>query len=218
MEVKTTFGAQAVRFVQSSELPEEKKVPLYRIIKAMQERYFFIQVPAKIDEIDFTKGVNFFGGLFEYKTIDKFQVFQNGVVCEGKVGTDHCDRFIDDVLKFAGELGLPIAKQTAPDRAYFSSLEVYIDGDFSKATKLSPLQSFMLEKFHSYGHTTPVYPVIGFKMGTDTTIASVPIPGEFVFERRAGTAFSESLYASWGPFRTEDHLALLVEIEKIMTS
>lgn len=218
MEVKSVLGAQAVRFVQSGELPDDKKVPLYTVIKRLQERYFFVQVPTKADEIDFTKGVTFLAGLFDNRPIDKFQIFQRGVLCEGKVSTDHCDKFIDDLLAFTIELGLPISKQTAPDRAYFSSMELYMDGDFAKATRFSSLESVLLEKFHSYDHTTPVYPVIGFKMGVDTTLATIPIPTDFAFERRAGQAFSESLYASWGPFRTQDHLEILSIIERMMTS
>jgi hypothetical protein len=217
MEITVVLGAQAVRFLDAAEVPPEQRIPLYSMIRALQERYFFVHVPSRPDETDFEKGLTILHGWFENKTVDKCQMFQRGVLCEAKTSTDHCDRFIDDLLEFAINMGLPIKKQNPPDRAYFSSLEVHIEGNFNKATKFASLESIILDKLHSYSHTTPFFPVTGFKMGIDSTIASVPVPADFAFERRAGRAFHESIFASWGPLRTQDHVDVLHVVEAILT-
>jgi len=116
-------------------------------------------------------------------------------------------------------MGLPFSKADNPDRAYFSSLEVNMEGDFEdRIAKLSPVSSFMMGKFRSYGLATKSFPMFGFKLNTDATNETVPIPAEYVFERRAGEPFSKSLYASWGPLRTSDHIELLHMLEEIMTA
>lgn len=217
MRVTAVLGAQAVQFLISHEPPEEERVPLYPIIRSIQERYFFLQIPSKIEDYDWSKGVTFLGGVFEKKIIDKFQVYTNGILCESKTDTAHCDQFIDDVLTFADELKVPFSRKSEADRAYFSSLEVHMEGGLSEKTiAFSALSSLIMDKFKSYGLTTKAFPLFGFKMNADALNETVPIPSEFVFERRAAQPFASSLYASWGPFKTNDHLELLKAIEVMM--
>ena len=126
--------------------------------------------------------------------------------------------FVDDVLKFAVAYGLSISPKTAPDRAYYSSLEIQMDGKFGdQIAKVSSLSNLIMSKFKLYGLSTLSFPVFGFKLNSDAATETVPIPSEFGFERRAGQPFSSSLYASWGPLRTQDHLEVLTAIEKMMT-
>jgi hypothetical protein len=219
MDVKNVLGAQAIRFVVAPEVPERDRIPLYPLVRKLQDRYCFLQIPNQMEEYDFTKGVTFAGGMFESKLIDKLQIFNRGLLCASKTDTDHCDRFIDDVIKFGVEQGLPISKQEGPDRAYFSSLEVHMDGELGdKIANVSSLNKLMLSKFHSYGLKTQNFPLFGFKLKIDATSESVPQPSEFALERREGQPFSSSLFACWGPLRTSDHLEILAAIEKMMTS
>lgn len=218
MRVTSVFGAQAIRLVNAPEVPAEQKIPLISLVKELQDRYFFLQVPSKVEEFDFAKGVTFLSGVFENKTIDKFQVYSLGILCETKTDTDHCEKFVDDVLKFAVAYGLSISPKTAPDRAYYSSLEIQMDGKFGdQIAKVSSLSNLIMSKFKLYGLSTLSFPVFGFKLNSDAATETVPIPSEFGFERRAGQPFSSSLYASWGPLRTQDHLEVLTAIEKMMT-
>jgi len=219
MRVTSVFGAQAIRFVNAPELAVENRIPLIALVKEIQERYYFLQVPNKIEEFDFTKGVTFLSGMFENQVVDKFQVYSLGILCETKTNTDHCERFLDDVLKFAIEYGLPISPKAAPDRAYYSSLEIHMDGKFAdQIVKVSSLSDLIMSKFKLYGLNTLSFPAFGFKLNSDAAVETVPIPSEFGFERRAAQPFSSSIYASWGPLRTQDHLELLTAIEKMMTS
>jgi hypothetical protein len=218
MRVTSVVGAQAIRFVNPHEVPEEQRAPVIPLVKEIQDRYYFLQVPQRVEEFDFSKGVTFLSGVFEHKTIDKFQVYNLGILCETKTDTDHCERFIDDVLKFGGERRLPFSPKDGPDRAYYSSLEIHMDGEFGdQLVKVSFLNDLIMSKFKIYGMTTQSFPAFGFKLNTDATVETVPIPSEFGFERRIGQPFSSSIYASWGPLRTQDHLEVLAAIEKMMT-
>jgi hypothetical protein len=219
MRVTAVLGAQAIRFVNSQDVPEDQRLPLIPLVKKLQDRYYFLQVPNKVEEFDFAKGVTFLSGVFERKTIDKFQVYNLGILCESKTDTDHCERFIEDVLRFARESGVPFSLKEPPDRAYYSSLEIHLDGEFGEQiTRVSSISDLIMSKFKIYGMRTLSFPVYGFKLNSDAAVETIPIPSEFGFERRAGQPFASSLYASWGPLRTQDHLEVLAAIEKMMSA
>jgi hypothetical protein len=220
MRVTSVLLAQTIRFVSvPSDIPEEKRIPIYPLVKGLQERYSFLQTPLKVEDFDFKKGVTFLKGLFEHKVIEKFQVYERGVLCESKVNTDYCEQFIDDVLDFGIKSGLPFSKASGPDRGYFSSLEVQMNGELDeKITKLSSLAGMLAGKFKSYGVSTGDYSTIGFKLGRDESNVNLdgPRSTEFVFERRAAQPHSSHLYASWGSLRTTDHLEVLQALETAM--
>ena len=222
MRVTSVMGAQAIRFVLvPSDIPDEKRIPIYPLIKGLQERYSFLQTPLKVEDFDFTKGVTFLKGLFEQKTIEKFQVYERGVLCESKIDTEYCDRFIDDVLDFGTKFGLPFFKASGPDRGYFSSLEVQMDGELDeKITKLSTLAAMLVRKFKGYGVYTGDYSTIGFKLGCEESNVNVngPRSTEFVFERRAAQPHSSHLWASWGSLKTTDHVEVLQTLETAMAA
>ena len=217
MRVNSVLGAQAIRFVSVPVLPEEKRVPIYTLIKGLQERYSFLQIPTTVEDFDFTKGVTFLRGVFEYKVIDKFQVYERGVLCESTVDTEYCERFIDDVLDFGRGMKLPFSKVDGADRGYFSSLEVQMDGTLGEQIiKLSSLSALLATKFKTYGIATGDYSGIGFKLGYDETGVPNPRSTDFVFERRVAEPFSASLYATWGSLKTADHIEVLQTLEKMM--
>jgi hypothetical protein len=220
MRVTSVLGAQAIRFVSvPTDIPAEKRVPMYSLIKGLQERYSFLQTPLKVEDFDFTKGVTFLKGVFEHKIVEKFQVYERGVLCESTVDTDFCERFIDDVLDFGVKAGLPFSKANGPDRGYYSTLEVQMNGALDeKITKLASLTAVLVGKFKSYGISTGDYSVTSFKLDYEPTGESFPRSTEFVFERRAGQSYSSSLYASWGSLKTADHIEVLQALETMMTA
>jgi hypothetical protein len=218
MRITAVLSAQAIRFVNSREVPEDQRLPLIPLVKEVQDRYYFLQVPTKVEEFDFAKGVTFLSGEFERKAIDKFQVYNLGILCETKTDTDHCERFLEDVLGFGRERGVPFSPKASPDRAFYSSLEIHLDGEFGEQiARVSSISDLIMSKFKLYGMTTLSFPVYGFKLNSDAAVETTPIPSEFGFERRAGKPFSSSLYASWGPLRTQDHLEVLTMIEKMIS-
>src|SRR5260370_6768175 len=104
---------------------------------------------------------------------------------------------MDDVLSFANKLKLPISTPAGPNRAYFSNLEIHMEpGLGDHVAKVAPLSAAILTKLKSYGLLVESVPLFGFKLLSDTTGMVPPIPTEFAFERRAGHAFSSSLYIS----------------------
>jgi len=72
MQVTATLGAQAIRFVRVPTVTDEERVPIYPLLRGLQERYSFLQIPNKVEDFNFTNGVTFLRGWFENKIIEKF--------------------------------------------------------------------------------------------------------------------------------------------------
>jgi hypothetical protein len=220
MRLMGVLTAQAIRLVETHAIAEEQRRPLWPLLKELEARYYFLQIPHKLEDFNFATGVTFLSGMFDGKVIDKFQIYERGVLCETKTSTEHCDFFIDDLLVWAAEKELQIYSKESPDRGYWSSVEVHMDNVIESGLNiLSHIGSQISKKLRTYGlESMPDYIPSGFKLYTDTTGLAPPVPGEFAIERRVGQPYSSSIYISWGPLRTNDHLDLLAELESVLVN
>lgn len=82
MDLKSILTSQAIRFYEAAEPVAERRSPV-PLIREIQDRYGFVQVPLTVADLDFSKGVTFLRGYFKGSIIDKLQVYENGVLCEG---------------------------------------------------------------------------------------------------------------------------------------
>ena len=96
MRIEKILLGQAVRFI---EYPpgEESSLPAARITRHIQDKYNFLQVPTTLEDYNFQTGISFLGGYFQGTKIDRFQIFERGVLCEMQASTDICDAFFDDL-------------------------------------------------------------------------------------------------------------------------
>src|SRR6266851_9266388 len=97
MDLQKIIFGQAIQFIESGEL-RGSPVPL---IKAVQDRYGFVEVPQKVAELDFNAGVTFLHGYFKDSLITKFQVYNNGLACEAAADNRYCAEFLDEILDWA---------------------------------------------------------------------------------------------------------------------
>ncbi len=129
-----------------------------------------LQSTRTLEDFDFAKGVTFQYGYFENQiVIDKFQVFQNGMLVEAKINTDKCDAFLDNVVELIGkEGGISATKESDSARFYYSNLEVH--GSFSLAEGLPQLHQIgrkIVEKLREYHQTTVDYELVGLLYARD---------------------------------------------------
>lgn len=213
MQIKSILASQAIRFF--SEAPEtiaERRSPI-PLIRGMQDRYGFIQVPSTLAELDFTTGVTFLRGYYRNVIINKLQVYENGILCDAATDNGICDEFLGDVLSWAtAEHSIPI-KQSGV-KAFISQLEIVCTIDLDKTlAKLNAAGAMVAELLRGYGQPVTPYQMSGFKLHYDSVAAPVPRPPEFVFERRVGQPYGIREYFSSAPLRTGDHVRLLNLLE-----
>lgn len=216
----TAIGlSQAIRLVPDATAPNPR-MHILDVVKGLECRYHFLQVPRTLPEYDATKGITFLQGTFSGFTIEKFQIYTNGVLVEGKERrTPDLDAFLEDSADWAAkEFGVELDRWRTAPRGYLSNIEIQSDAPlFDWFNQLSGLGDQITDVLHTYRQTPPRYRVSEFHMHADLTGIGLPHPTEFMLARRAGHPYSDNLYFSSAPLSTPDHLGILERLEKILT-
>jgi len=217
MRLSQIVGAQVVRLLEPNRLTEGREsYYLYDLVKGIEARYRFLQAPKLVDEYDCTKGIRFLNGVFnKHVGVDRFELFANGIICEGKFATEELEGFVEDVFGWAEkEFGIPPSKGP---QAYLSHLEIHSETDIAeKFAAFSTFGQNLTDLLRSYGQATAEFKVSMIGLHSDQTETPFPKATAFVFDRRQGKPYSEQLYFSSAPLKTADHLRVLDKLEGLL--
>ena len=203
--------SRAIRFLQIEQIePLSKSVA--NVARDLEREYGFYEGPRKVEDFDYSKGIVYRHGEFEGRIIDRFVVYNNGVLAETTADTSVAAAFIESVSAWVTrETGAIIRPGSIPGKPYFSALTVECSplvGSVMKA--LSTLPREIRDRLISYD--IPDLPVDfwGFIIAPDPASG---VEWSFRFERRVGKPFSDNCFYSTAPLTTADHLALLESLE-----
>ncbi len=204
--------SRAIRFYS---IAPETGQTLYgvNLYRAFEARYGFLGSPRDLSDFDMQKGITFLHGFLpDHGVIDRFQIFQNGLLVEAKADTDVCDAFLDDAVAWAvKEAGIKIGPNAEfPGTPYMSQIAFESDVDLGAAFDvLQSVTTSLNEAIISYGlpsfHAEPS----GFQIVTDTTSGG----WLYRFERRVNVPFAAKQFFSSSPLRTRDHIRLVEALE-----
>ena len=180
----------------------------------LQQRYLFAKSP-KLE--DLANQVLTFGiGKFSDIQIDELSIYPDGVIVSSKSNTDKLDAFIDDLFGWSeGEFGLIQAITSKPTRWYESALVVKSSRDLPLAARPANPIADVVNKAWKKMNQEGDFKFISFHLDCDPGL----FPGRrrpmaFSVERRIHISFSEDIFYSVSPFRTDDHLDLLEAVER----
>ena len=182
------------------------------LVRAINRRYGFLEFPTRVSDFDYQRGVRFVQGLFEGYAID-LEVLENGVKALSKQSTDLCDIFIDDLFRYATRMGAQF-EEVNELRVYSSAVEFEMNGDFDREfAKFASVGARIGAKVAGYGGPEDSYRGIGW-----TFVGRLvgPAPAPFRIERRVNHPFDANVFYSIAPLRTQDHLDVLGEIERLI--
>jgi hypothetical protein len=214
MELRQVILAQVAKFVQVVTPKGGTYWP--DIVRAAQARYGFIKVPDRIDEFDQVKGVSFYHGKFISKEgpilLTQFQYFSNGMLVQTVANSKQADEFLEDVLSWIGEeLKFTIQGIGSFPTRYASELEILLDADIGAQQSMAlKIAARINQALIGYGESVKIRPT-GFVLSFDPKELAV---SGFTLDRRAGASFSEKIYWSRAPLRTDDHLEVLRLVEQ----
>ncbi len=205
-------------------------VPVFDLVDAVKERYGFRVTPSTEDLLNPqpNKPATFVAGKFRAKTrsitIENLQVLNfppisTSVSAITRTSTDDSDLLLTDLETWvSAEFGIDCTNVFP--RTYQSHLEVIITG--SLAERLFVFKSLgdaITNLLKSYGFSScPTFEPIGMSMYFDTTKQTAPptLATPFTFERRAAAGYEENKYFSQAPLRTDDHIAVLTQLEQVL--
>ena len=217
MRVNKALFGQAIRFIDV--IREEKKdYSLFKMNRAIQTRYEFLEAPTKLQDYNYNSGVTYQVGRFGGKGIKRFQIYQPGLLCEAEDSTDVCDAFLDDITGWLEREFEQRGHEKPLTRAYVSQVEVYSDIDLGAAfQEMHVIGRSLQENLRLYSPASPQFEVSSIRMQiAPPDDPQALIPAQFIFERRADSPFSDNLYFSSAPVRTADHVKILDELEGVL--
>jgi hypothetical protein len=189
------------------------------IVQEIKGRYSFLSAPRDEDLVpsDPPKGAEFRHGKLmaddRVIVIDKFTIFNDGVVVDAASSTQDTDAFLTDLAAWA-KTALPKAVSSGP-RYYLSQIEIRMDTPLqARAPSFQPIGEKVSALLKGYGILPiPNYEVTTIQVGFDHLGRVEPQPGVFFIDRRLNVPYSENIWFAQAPLKTMDHIALLKDLE-----
>jgi hypothetical protein len=209
--------------------PLEEVVPLGGVndpdvIEKVQERYHFKVGPDLKSEEVAKNGYKFESGYFQFNSatvrIIDFALYRDGIVING-IKTDGMEAFLEDVITYMQKTFLFRDFNTKPRRYFQSQIVVEFERSPEKLIRsIEEITSAISRRLKPiYETEVPMNLArIDFdidKIGMAPQIAAAV--QRFIIERRLGIAFDKERYFCAAPMRTEDHVAVLEEIEGLIS-
>jgi len=214
MEILNVIKARSIWLFDINELNPSGRSLGPEFLFWLKDHYNFSKAPSSSNEVDDTKALAFLGGRFEPSTEDSvdvdFKLYNDGVIADTRRSTKVSDQFIENLLNTAAKLyKLNYGPDIVRRKLYLS--EINLKSDRHLETAYAGFKEFGDKLFDVLGRK--------FEFSSVAWWADPETPNrnaQFRFERKLGAAFSEQRYYSSAPMQTEDHLKLLVELEKIL--
>ena len=216
MKINEIIVAQAVRLIRP-------QTTLYvpDVVQALQRLFGFVQSPSTATEMLPPAGgpLRFQHGkcVHDGRTIvvESVELYPNAVAVQAaRSTTDDADIAMEHLLT----AGAAFLAETSPQRLYVNQLDLTLDTHLDWASPIAARMGPMLSKMiASYNPQLPPDAFApGFRLASLSMLidpSQFPLPCDFRLERRAGMAYSENRYFSQAPLRTDDHIAMLNEME-----
>jgi hypothetical protein len=207
--------------------PLEEVIPLGGVndpdvVEKIRERYRFKQVPDLKSEEIAKNGYKFESGQFQFMSstvrIVDFALYRDGIVING-IKTDGVEAFLEDVISYMKKEFSFREFITGP-RRYFQS-QIVVEFDRSPAKLIRSIERITTaisgRLRNIYGMEVPMeFGRLDFDY--DKTASPAPAAVQrFIIERRTGIPFEKERYFCAAPMRTDEHEAVLKEIEGLMS-
>jgi hypothetical protein len=191
------------------------------ILNAIAERYKFTQKPDVTTREDMNKNGLVFGiGQFATNgvtaTVNDFAICNDGIVAICRT-TELGEAFLNDVFRWViDEFGF---REVKNNRRLYNST-VVVEFEQSPARLVAGYES-LIRFIDARIKTVMSKPAnlqfsrLDFEMDKRELADGQVVTPKFILERRGGIDFSQERYFSAATMRTEDHIAVLTEIERL---
>lgn len=216
MRISAVTLARTIALIDVLDLNPRGHVPYSGIVNELVGRYGFQKWPQSLQEFDEQKGVEFLAGQWKDVAIDKFVIFNTGIVAETRASTDVSRQIIEDALATGREsLGLSFEEGMIKRWGYVSDVTFYSDVSLL-AVFSHPLARIAEAIGHEVSKATGEnleFQPISLSIGHDPLVRKYTL-APFSLARRVEVPFSENKYFSEAPLPTDIHIKLLEQFER----
>lgn len=203
-----------------ADLDPRGKIIRQIFIPAAIERYKFMKSPELLRTADSRPGDFYEEGIFTNARGENIGVsliiYNDGLVADATGNTQEADEFMDDFVVWASvSFHLAPHQEILKAKRYTSVVYVEMEKSLDMLNpKLAQCCNLLSSKLGP--NNKAAFETTGISLGVDEGLNDRPNP--FRLEREEGTSFSENRYFSVAPLQTQDHLDLLEEFEKILST
>lgn len=215
MRLSAILLARAIGFLDTNDLNPRGKAFFPAIVPLLVERYGFQVYPKAAEDFDEAKGVAFEMGHTGETTIDKIQVWTNGITVDVRSSTTEAADILESALLWLSkDGGLQYEKGQIKRWGYLSNLTFHSDLDLQT---IHPAVAKLCERVsHSVANCQ--------RRNLDYRMAGITVdfdhwatPGQvspFTIQRRAEAPYAEKKYFSAAPMPTDKHIETLQSFEE----
>lgn len=217
MRILNVVSASSTWLFDTADLNPKGKSVFPELLDWLKERYDFKVAPATAEELEGKAGLQFKKGAFQAREevfVDvELTIFNDGLVAKSSSSTEDTDRFLGDVISGAvADFNLTFDPDMIRRKLYLSELNVKLE---QPLPNLNPqLSAFASQLTKDSGSEHP-FEVGGISFWTDVTNSVYKTP-PFTIERRLNAPFSENRFYTKAPLRTEQHIAVLTDLENLL--
>lgn len=202
---RIVYLTNIVRTEGSTYLPE--------LAQLVIQRYSFLKFP---NADDLQKDTQAFAvGKFGDVQINELNVYGDGIIVSGRCSTQKLEAFTQDLFDVVQGLGYSQSDIFEPEMYFESSVVVRARKDLANSFGPPPRTTSLVQDALTKQTRAKFLP---FATHFETDLQGPKTrrrPVRFTLERRAGIPFDKHVFFSQAPIRTEDHLALLEQIEAL---
>jgi hypothetical protein len=211
--------ARSIGFIEVVDLNPHGRVFYPDIVRELVKRYNFQKFPQSVEELNEQKGVEFVEGRWQETVIEKFVIYNTGLMVETRASTDISRRIIEDALQTGRELGLTYEDGMISRWAYVNDFTFY--SDIPLLAVFSDSLSRIAERVGAevsriFGEPFS-FETTGFLIGHDQLVRKYGVV-PFTIQRRSDVPFRENKYFSEAPLPTGVHFALVEQFEQEVLS
>ncbi|WOH55298.1 hypothetical protein [Bradyrhizobium sp. BWC-3-1] len=202
---RIVYLTNIVRAEGSTYLPE--------LAQLVIQRYSFLKFP---NADDLQKDTQAFAvGKFDGVQINELNVYGDGIIVSGRCSTQRLEAFIKDLFDVVRAVGYSESDIFEPEMYFESSIVVRARTDLAISFGPPPRTTSLIQDALAKQTGANYLP---FSTHFETDLHGPKTrrrPVRFTLERRTGTPFDKHVFYSQAPIRTEEHLALLEQIETL---
>jgi hypothetical protein len=217
MNLIATDTGRVLQLIVMEEIKPSSGIFMPALYQQLAERYAFVGRP-QYDAETITKGAKFQHGrhLTPAKTIaiKEMGIYNDGIIIDAE-NTDDAEYIIEDFMVWAATAFALRPRKTMIPRIYSSVVTIEFDAAIEPALRgldtITARASAALRQTYGWEHVVHL-----LRLGINADPQAVPLHRntQFFIERRLGRSYGENRYQAGAPLRTEDHLTLLVGIER----
>jgi hypothetical protein len=215
VQLSAILLARVIGFLDTNDLNPRGKAFFPAMVPLLVERYGFQTYPKAPQDFDEQKGVVFEMGHTGETTLDKIQIWHNGISVDVRSSTTEAAHILESALLWLSkEGGLEYEQGGIKRWGYLSNLTFYSDIDFLAVNPaIKKLSERVTQSVSSQQRKNLDYKMSGITLDFDRWTTPNQVSA-FTIQRRAETPFSEKKYFSGAPLPTEKHIELIKLFEE----